>query len=160
MIGVYDGVGDYSEGHVYLKDTGEERRYVASVIRDLGIAALPGGSSTSRLPGTKETRDLVLGHTEVWHRVASLALCGCCHWRSHQVRGARAPVGWGSRSVQEQCHPKERFLSSKQRARDLTECRRGKEMFIAAFKPFFPHGAAWKAFYWDAWWARAVTVRK
>lgn len=55
MIGVYDGVGDYSEGHVYLKDTGEERRYVASVIRDLGIAALPGDSGTSWVPKTKET---------------------------------------------------------------------------------------------------------
>lgn len=54
MIGVYDGVGDYSEGHVYLKDTGEERRYVASVIRDLGITALPGDSGLSWVPGTKE----------------------------------------------------------------------------------------------------------
>ena len=54
MIGVYDGVGDYSEGHVYLKDTGEERRYVASVIRDPGITAPPGDSGMSRVPGTKE----------------------------------------------------------------------------------------------------------
>lgn len=44
LIGVDDGVGDYSEGHVYLKDTEEERRYGASVIRDLGIIALPGDS--------------------------------------------------------------------------------------------------------------------
>lgn len=51
---MYDGVGDYSEGHVYLKDTGEERRYVASVIRDLGITAPLGDSGVSRVPRTKE----------------------------------------------------------------------------------------------------------
>ena len=54
MIGVYDGVGDYSEGHVYLKDTEEEHRYVAPVIGDLGITALPGDLGMSRVPGTKE----------------------------------------------------------------------------------------------------------
>lgn len=36
---MYDGVGDYSEGHVYLKDTGEEHRYATSLIQDLGITA-------------------------------------------------------------------------------------------------------------------------
>ena len=54
LIGVYDGVGDYSEGHVYLKDTEEEHRYVAPVIGDLGITALPGDLGMSRVPGTKE----------------------------------------------------------------------------------------------------------
>lgn len=54
MIGVYDGVGDYSEGHVYLKDTGEDRGYVASAVRDLGITAPPGDSGMSPVLGTKE----------------------------------------------------------------------------------------------------------
>lgn len=49
MIGVYDGVGDYSEGHVYLKDTGEEHRYATSVIEDLGITRL-----LETGPGTKQ----------------------------------------------------------------------------------------------------------
>lgn len=49
MIGVYDGVGDYSEGHVYLKDTGEEHRYATSVIEDLGITGL-----LETGPGTKQ----------------------------------------------------------------------------------------------------------
>lgn len=46
---MYDGVGDYSEGHVYLKDTAEEHRYGTSVIEDLGITAL---AETG--PGTKQ----------------------------------------------------------------------------------------------------------
>lgn len=70
---MYDGVGDYSEGHVYLKDTGEERSYVASVTRDLGITALPGDLGTSWVLRTKEPRALgpwahrsMAGHGVVW----------------------------------------------------------------------------------------------
>lgn len=58
MIGVYDGVGDCSEGHVYLKDTGEERGYVASATRHLGITALPGDLGISWVLRTKEPGEL------------------------------------------------------------------------------------------------------
>lgn len=46
---MYDGVGDYSEGHVYLKDTGEEHRYGTSVTEGLGRTAL-----LETGPGTKQ----------------------------------------------------------------------------------------------------------
>lgn len=44
------------------------------------------------------------------------------------------------------------------RARTLQE---GQGNYFSCIQVFFPcHGAPWKAFCWDAWWAQAVPVRK
>lgn len=75
---MYDGVGDYSEGHVYLKDTGEEHRYGTSVIEELGITA------AGDWPWHKSALRARPGHTEAWDRTASLSLRACSHWRSLQ----------------------------------------------------------------------------
>lgn len=72
-------------------------------------------------------------------------------------------LSWGNRSVWDQCHRDalERDFYHQNKGQESSHTAGGaRKLFQLHSSLFSPHGAPWKAFCWDAWWAQAVPVRK